>query len=189
MMKKQIMILFMALLVAMPAVMGQNMSKKEARAKAKAEKKAAREAAEAANAAKIIKLIEQRHFVLEANFLANKGGAQISVSPTLNFVMVEKEKATFQFGGGSQVGYNGVGGVTMDGNVQNYKYDIDKKGTIHLDFQISTSLGTIFITMSIMPATSNAQATVSSMGSRKLYYTGQIVAPEESRVYKGSTIN
>ena len=188
-MQKQIMILFMVFLVTTSAVMGQDMSKKEARAKAKAEKKATKEAAEAVNAAKITTLIEQRHFVLEANYLANRGGSRITVNPTLNFVMVEKDKATFQFGGGSQVGYNGVGGVTMDGRVQNYKFNIDKKGVIQLSFQISTSRGTVFISLTVVPATSSATATVSSMGPEKLYYTGQIVAPEESRVYKGMTIN
>jgi hypothetical protein len=188
-MKKQVFIWMMALLVAVPAAYSQNISKKEARAKAKAEKRAAREAAEAANAAMVQQLIEQRHFVLEATFLANKGGQRFSVSPTLNFIMVEKDQATFQFGEGSRVGYNGVGGVTMDGRVQNYKYKTDKKGVIHLDFQIATSMGTIFVSMMIMPATANADATVSGTGPNKLYYTGNIVAPEKSRVYKGSTIN
>ena len=188
-MKKQVFIWMMALLVAMPAAYSQNISKKEARAKAKAEKRAAREAAEAANAEMIKGLIEQRHFVLEASFLANKGGQRINVSPTLNFIMVEKEKATFQFGGGSQIGYNGVGGVTMDGRVQNYEYTADKKGIIHLDFQIATSLGTIFVSMTIMPQTSHADANITGTGGKKLYYTGDIVPPEKSRVYKGSTIN
>jgi hypothetical protein len=188
-MRKQFFIWMLALLVAMPIAYGQQLSKKEARAKEKAEKKAARAAAEAANAQLVQQLIDQRHFVLEATFLANKGGQRISVTPTLNFIMVEKDKATFQFGGGSQIGYNGVGGVTMDGRVQNYKYTSDKKGIIHLDFQISTSMGTIFISMTIMPQTSRADATVSGTGSKKLYYTGEIVAPEKSSVYKGSTIN
>jgi uncharacterized protein YdeI (BOF family) len=187
-MKKQIIIAMMALLVAMPVGYGQQMSKKEARAKAKAEKKAARAAAEAANVEMIKGLIEQRHFVLEATFLANKQGQRISVSPTLNFIMIEKDKATFQFGGGSQMGYNGVGGVTMDGRVQNYEYTTDKKGIIHLDFQIATSLGTIFVSMTIMPQTSHADANITGTGGKKLYYTGDIVPPEKSRVYKGSSI-
>ncbi len=186
--KKHMLILLAALLMVTPAVMGQNMSKKEAREKARAEKKAAQQAAEAANTAKIRQLIEQRHFVLEANFLSNKSGGQISVTSTLNFVMVEKDKATFQFGEGSRVGYNGVGGLTMDGQVRNYEYTTDKKGMIHLDFQISTSAGTIFVSMMITPASSDATATISSMGSKKLYYRGKIVAPEESRVYKGMSI-
>ncbi len=185
---KKIFLFLFALALVMPASFGQ-MTKKEARAKARAEKKAARAAAEAANAAVVKKLIEDRHFVLEATFLADKTGRRISVTPTLNFIMVEKDKATFQFGGGSQVGYNGVGGVTMDGNVQNYKYKVDKKGVYHLSFQISTSLGTIFVSMTIMPATSRADATVQGTGGKKLYYTGEIVPPEKSRVYKGSTIN
>lgn len=178
----------LALVLMVPAGYGQ-MTKKEARAKAKAEKKAARAAAEAANAAMVKDLIENQHFVLEANFLADKTGRRISVTPTLNFIMIEKDKATFQFGEGSQVGYNGVGGVTMDGNVQNYEYKQDKKGIYHVSFQISTSLGTIFVSMTIMPPTSRADATVQGTGGKKLYYSGEIVPPEKSRVYKGSTIN
>lgn len=49
-------------------------------------------------------------------------GQQIRVNRMINFVAVDSANAAFQFGSASNVGVNGLGGVTIEGNIT--KYDV-----------------------------------------------------------------
>lgn len=42
------------------------------------------------------------------------------VSPTTNFVMVEGDKLTLQLGFTGRIGANGLGGITIEGNISSY---------------------------------------------------------------------
>lgn len=180
-MKRILVILAMSLIV----FAGMAQSKAEQR-KAQREAKNEQKARDEAAMAVIIKeALENKQFVLEADFLANKYGERIVVPPSLNFVGIDKDLSVFQFANGRDVGYNGVGGITVEGNVQSYRYKVSKKGVYTLEFSVSTSAGTIFVNMTVSP-NGMADATVSSNGPNKLSYQGRCVPLAASKVYKGS---
>lgn len=181
---KKLMILLFVALVSFP-VMAQKMTKEERKA-AKVAKKEAQAKADAERAVVLKQSIDDRQFVLEALFLADKRGQRIVVDPILNFVGIDHDKAAFQFGNGSDIGYNGVGGVTVDGNVSNYKVSVNKKGIYSIDFRISAPIGSVFVSMTVT-STGQADAVISGNTSTKLKYSGNLVPLSESRVYKGST--
>ena len=180
-MKRILILTFVATLVL--PVFGQQT--KEERKAAKEAKKEQQKMAEAERAAVIGASIDAKQFVLEADFLSDRYGQRIVVDPTLNFVGIDIEESAFQFGNGRDIGYNGVGGVTVEGRVNNYKVSKNKNGMYSIEFRVSATFGTIFVVMNVSP-TGAADATISGNTSTKLIYTGTLVPVGESRVYKGS---
>jgi hypothetical protein len=130
-------------------------------------------------------LLRSGRFVLEADFLQNKYGNRVSVPPLLNFIRVDGPKGVLQTGSDTRQGYNGVGGVTAEGSIVNYKIDNDKKhlSTI-VTFNLVSTLGNfdIFLTVS---ADNNATATISGSTSGRHSWDGHLVTLYNSRVFKG----
>ena len=101
------------------------LTKKEQRALAK-EKRNAEQEEEAKRQQEITSLmLEYQRFVLEANYVSDKTGSRVPVNSTINFIIVDSTQATLQLGSPWGMGINGVGGVTVDGNVT--RYELNKK--------------------------------------------------------------
>jgi len=131
-------------------------------------------------------MIEARQFVLLADNIRNRQGRTYPVSSNINFVLVDSTKATFQFGSVSIIGINGVGGVTIDGNITHYdvkKYE--KSGAYYIKMTISASTGFYDIRFNIT-STGVADAEIVAMSNRRFEYSGRIVPINKSRHYKGT---
>ena len=182
---KRIVILIMAAFLVLPAFTQE--SKKARKQAQKAARKEQKMKDDAATAAIIQASVQSRKFVLEAQFLADKSGQRVVVDPILNFIAVNEKKCTFQFGNGRDAGYNGLGGVTVEGKLFDFKTYVNKKGFYTVKFRVTSSTGTIFVNMNISPL-GDVKATISGSTSSRLQYSGIIVPLEESRIYKGSRI-
>ncbi len=132
-------------------------------------------------------ILENREFVLEANFLGNRYGQRIPVTSTLNFIMVDSTDAVIQIGSQSGVGYNGVGGITTEGQVTDFELNKnDKKNNFSLSMNVMTNLGIYDIFMNIS-ADGHASARISGLRGGQLTYTGVIVPENQSYVYQGTS--
>jgi hypothetical protein len=130
-------------------------------------------------------MIENRNFVLEANYLGNQRGNRIVVNSTFNFIRVDSIKAVIQVGSDTRLGYNGVGGITTEGEITGWKLDKNfKKKSFYLSMSVITNLGIYDIRMDV-DASGNATAYLSGLQRGQLIYEGNLVPIEESRVYKG----
>ena len=130
-------------------------------------------------------MLQNKDFVLEADYLANRIGERIPVSWTLNFISVDSANAVLQIGRNTGIGYNGVGGVTAQGNITRYKLNIDqKRKSFYLSFSVMTAIGSYDINMSV-GADAYANATLTGIQSGQLIYTGYLVPLAKSSVYKG----
>lgn len=167
-----------------------SLSKKEQRQLAK-EKRKAEQAAEDEKQREITELmIDYQRFVLEADYVAGKSGSRSPVSSTLNFVIVDSSKATLQLGSPWGMGINGVGGITVDGNVTRYEVNKreNKKGvSYNVTLYIMSSIGTYDIQMWVSQS-GRADATVRGNVSGQLTYSGNLVPLSQSRIYKGHSI-
>lgn len=129
-------------------------------------------------------LIDSMQFVLEADYLANQYGYRIPVNSNLNFIMVNSKKAVLQTGNNSGFGYNGVGGVTTEGQISNLRvFKNPKRKTFNLSWDVNTPLGTYSIFMDAS-ASGRASATLSGLWPGKLTYDGYIVPLEQTRTFK-----
>lgn len=183
---RQILFLGLALLMAAPAF-SQELSKKEQR-KLDKELKKEQQAKENELQAALVKLmVEHQQFVLEANQLRDKRGNMVNVSSTINFVAVDSLAGILQIGSNAYVGLNGVGGITEDGTVSGYEYSLNEKnGTYNVKYFLRSPSGNYDVQM-VVHSSGRADATISSTWPGRLTYSGFLVPPGTSRVWKGTT--
>jgi hypothetical protein len=154
------------------------------------EQRKAEKAAEAERMAEItMNMVEQHQFVLEADFLSDKYGQRAPVTPTINFILIDSLTGTVQFGDAARIGYNGVGGATVDGRITKYEYSTvgKNKDSYSVRMIFMSSIGTYDITM-MVNSLGSADASIRGNWSGQLNYHGRLVPLTLSRIYKGTPI-
>lgn len=130
-------------------------------------------------------ILTSRRFVLEAYDLDNGYGNRRQVMSNINFIMLDSTKAVLQTGSDARLGYNGVGGVTAEGQISGLKITKNSKNlSYYLKFTVSTNIGFYDVSMNIS-SNSIARATITGLTMGKLIYDGKIETLNNSRVYKG----
>jgi len=133
------------------------------------------------------KMVELQRFVLEADQLSDKYGQRVQVSPTINFIMIDSLQGTIQLGSAFNVGYNGVGGTTVDGRITKYLVNKTgrKKDSYSIQLIFMSAIGTYDINL-LVGSGGSASATIRGNWSGQLNYHGQLIPLGMSRVYKGN---
>ncbi|MCK4677730.1 MAG: DUF4251 domain-containing protein [Bacteroidales bacterium] len=160
--------------------------KKAAKAQTKEQKKEEKQKKKQLLAEITKQMVESQRFVLEASFLLNRQGKQVSVDSRINFIIIDSTDVTFQFGDGIGGGLNGVGGATFDGKITKYQFNkIEKKkySIYNISFVIFTTVGVFDVTMAVTD-NSRASATIRDSRSGMLKYEGTLYPHEFSRIYK-----
>lgn len=183
---KNSLLIGLALLITISVVQAQeNQQKKEL---TRAEKKELRKQQQEEMQKLVDSLISNRTFVLEASSLITRYGSIIPVSSTINFISIDSTNATFQFGSDNHFGQNGVGGVTIDGKISVWVVKTRKKtGVYYVRTTLNSAWGTYDINFNISPS-GMADATITTNYGGSLRYTGRILAPDQSRIFKGSAL-
>lgn len=186
---KTILIALFALSMMSPVFLqGQELSKKEQKALNKQLKKEQEAEEAAALTAMAGLMVEHKSFVLEADRLQDSKGNTINVSSMINFLACDSVNAVIQIGSDQYIGRNGVGGVTIEGPITNYKYDFnEKKGVYTLSYNVRSPLGSYDVRMSVF-GEGRAEATITSNWPGRLSYYGKLVPPVASAVYKGQSL-
>ena len=184
---KRLLTIVLVTLLALPAF-SQELSKKEQKQLEKQLKKE-QKAEEAAQKANLVSaMVEYQRFVLEAYSLKDKRGNLVNVSSNINFVAADSLQGVIQVGSNTYIGANGVGGVTVEGSISNYKYTLhERSGSYTISYYLRTPVGSYDVRMTAF-SDGRASADVSSTTwGGKLTYNGYLVPPSVSRVYKGIT--
>lgn len=150
-----------------------------------------RQRVEKEEAARYAELVEQMvtapTFVLEADMLHDRYGQSIQVQSTINFLMVDSTYGVVQVGSPHYLGQNGVGGITLEGPVSRYEVKKnEKRGTYYISYGLRGTLGSYDVTISVS-SSGRADARVSGNFSGSLRYSGRLIHPATSRVYKGTS--
>lgn len=129
-------------------------------------------------------------FTLEAYQVVFKDGQSAEVTSNTNFVRVEGKKAIVQVAFNVPfIGQNGLGGVTVDGDISNWSDKTDKRGMHYISFNVSGIGISARIDMVISYNSNKADITVSpNFNSRRLTLRGIILPNYRSRVYQGTTL-
>ena len=160
---------------------------KEERKAAKQAKKEVRMQEDKANTAKLKSLVETKKFVLEANTLYDKTNTAYVISSNLNFVGFDGEFSTIQFSFNGLVGWNGVGGVTLDGSISKMEIKENKNGVGFTVNAVVQNKGGGLVTM-LFRVSPNGLTKVSMNGSfgERLSLQGYLVPLDKSSVYKAT---
>jgi len=132
-------------------------------------------------------LLEDQAFVLEADFLGN-GFDRRPVVASLNFILVDSSASVVQTGNNFGIGYNGVGGLTVEGRISKYNIVRDKKRKFFtVNWNMSSAIGFYTISMHVS-ASGRATATLTGNTSGRLVYDGWLIPADESRTFTGSKL-
>jgi len=138
----------------------------------------------------VMQLLTSRAWVLEAHQIQDRYGESAFIESNLNFIGVDGENSTVQLGSSGHIGWNGVGGITVEGNVTSYKLNEGKKPGTGANLMISVSgasSGHLSVSIQVS-ADGSAAATVSDNYGDRLTYRGNIVPLAESIAYKGQVV-
>ncbi|MEN8136823.1 MAG: DUF4251 domain-containing protein [Bacteroidota bacterium] len=131
-------------------------------------------------------IFEKQSFALEANTVYSKKGRSFQVNPTINFVLLKEGKGTLQLGFEQLIGWNGLGGITLEGNVRNYKViDGNENQMPRVKFDMNGSLGWATVNITVN-SSGIARATVDGNFGERITFSGPLKDLSESRIYKGS---
>ena len=197
-MKKIVMMLALMLAVCGGA-MAQDVSSKqntkeetkEIRELTRQERKLLQQAIDSTQWAEALQAIGDSTFTLEADQVIFKYGQRAYVSSTTNFVRVDKANATVQVAFNIPVaGPNGMGGVTLDGRVTDYKITTDKKGTMTTLAMNVMGVGiSSRLTISIYKGSNHARVDVlPNFNSHRISLSGRLLPNSQSYIVKGSAL-
>jgi hypothetical protein len=158
-----------------------SLTRKEIRKKHKVEKQLLRQK----QYEEMSDLLENRSFVLEADYIQNQYLNHASVSALINFVMVDSATMIGQLGFLGWTGSNGAGGGTGKGEIMTYKLSKhDKAKSFSLEMGVDMRGGRVNIFMDI-DASGTAKADVVFTIYGHLIYDGRIVPLKDSKVFIG----
>ncbi len=131
-----------------------------------------------------------RDFVLEATSITFKTGTTSFVNSSTNFISLKGDKAVVQISPSSFVsGPNGVGGVTVEGNVTDLQVRTDSKGRTTLSMNVMGIGINAQVEVYMYPGSSRASATVyPNFNSNTLWVQGTLVPYENSNVFEGNSL-
>lgn len=133
-------------------------------------------------------MLENKNFVLETDWLVNRYGYRIPVSPNINFVKVDSNQAVIQIGSNTGIGPNGVGGITAKGKITKWEVKQNKKNkTYNVRMFVMTPIGMYDLSFSVRP---DGQASARLTGNRggQLTFDGDMVPTDNSITYEGWSI-
>ena len=129
--------------------------------------------------------------VLEADNIMFPNGIIRYVTSSTNYVEVQDGQGIVQtaFSNFSyNPGPNGLGGVTVQGNISEPEIKTDKHGNVFYNFSISGIAISATISITLTGGTNEASAYISpNFNNNNITMTGHIVPYEESAVFQGMT--
>ena len=133
-------------------------------------------------------MLENRDFVLEANYLQDRRGNRRIVNSTINFVAIDSTTAIIQVGSDYRNGPNGVGGVTAKGKITRWVLTENKKQkSFNLSINVMTSIGFYDLFFSI-GSWGESTARLTGLSAGELTFEGNVEPYSASRVYEGRSL-
>ncbi len=155
----------------------------------KKEQKELRKKLEVEQKEAILELLQNKEWVIEAHTVYDRYNQSYQISPTINFIAVKGKEGVIQLGFDKLIGWNGVGGITLDGQVTSYKIVEGKKNnnpSVSLRFE-GRGVGSAKIMITVN-SSSQATAKVSGDFGDRITFSGILKSIDESSVYKGQSI-
>lgn len=166
-------------------------ARREALKKERAERRALEAQQDTIAYLKAVEALKAGAFVLEANNVTFPNGITRYVSSTTNYVQVDNGEGIVQTAFNNfaySPGPNGLGGVTVQGNISGLKMKEDKDGNYYYNYTIQgiAISATVFITLT--GGTNQASVQISpNFNNNNMTMTGILVPLEESEVFQGTT--
>ena len=193
---------FITLSVVLLAIMGignysyaqefgaeSTMSRQEARKAARAAHRKAEAAQQLKDFQAAVECIKSGSFVIEVDQLLFPRGLTKFVSSLTNFVSMNEGKAVIQIATSNfRPGPNGVGGITVEGNVSNITMSTTKRGGVYYNFMVQGMMVSATVNVQLLGDGNRATVTIyPNFNNNNLTMTGTVVPYSQSDVFQGQT--
>lgn len=153
------------------------------------ERKELKRQQQAAQKQNLTDLLYSKKWVIEAHTVFDRYNQSYQLNPTINFVGINDIDAALQLGFNGLIGWNGVGGVTIDGEITKYEVKEgkgDKMPTVSMRFR-GRGTGSAIVNITLNTS-GQATARVNGDFGDRITFSGNIKSLEESTVYKGQSL-
>ena len=165
------------------------MAKQQARRAARAAHKKAIAAENQQLFQQAVQSLKDGNFVIEVDQLLFPQGLTKFVSSITNFISMKDGKAVIQIATSNyRPGPNGLGGITVKGNVSDVKMDTTKRGTVIYNFMDQGIAVSATVNIQLSGYGNRATVTIyPNFNSNNLTMTGTLVPYDQSDVFQGQT--
>ena len=162
---------------------------KEARAQRRAEQKALEEVQDSVAFIKAVEALKAGNWVLEADNVVFRNGMLRYVSSNTNYVAVQNGEGTVQTAFNNFIySPNGLGGVTVQGQVSGQEISRDKDGNIFMNFSVFGGAISATLNLTLTGGTNEASIYISpNFNGNNLTMNGNLVPYEEATIFEGTT--
>ena len=135
-----------------------------------------------------IKALKEGNWVLEANNVNFSNGITRFVSSNTNYIACEDGNATIQTAFNNfTYSPNGLGGVTLQGNVSGVQMSVDKDGNVFYGFNVIGTAVSASIYLTLTGGTNQVSATVSpNYSGGTMTFDGYLVPYSQGVVFQGT---
>lgn len=194
-MRRWIFILTLLSMIGSEVVMAQSTRQerreawKEARAKRRAQEKALEAIQDSVAFEKAVQALQDGNWVLEADNVVFRNGLMRFVSSNTNYVAVQNGEGTVQTAFDNFVySPNGLGGVTVQGNVSNTQISHDKDGNVYTNFSIFGGGISATLNLTLTVGTNEASIYISpNLNGNNLTMNGNLLPYNEATIFEGTT--
>lgn len=183
----KILLLVMAFFFSFDSVMAQS-DKKEQRKMERAERKIQKAEEKKRKQEFVLELVKDQNFVIEANTVSGRYVSRFAVHPGTNFVKIEGDRVTVQTANNWGFGYNGLGGITINGNIKDYKVITNKKNNTSVLIEFTSPLFGLSTLNLHFQESGFASAMMVDNWGRRVTFQGQFFPLEDSRIFEGRPI-
>lgn len=166
-------------------------AKREAWKKERQEKKALEAQQDSVSYIQAIDALKNGSFVLEADNVVFRNGIMRFVSSNTNYVEVNNGQGIVQTAFTNFVynwSPNGLGGVTVQGNVNGISMRQDKDGNVYYNYGINGIAVSATVSIVLTGGTNQASVTINpNFSGNTLTMNGYLVPYNESSVFQGTT--
>ena len=129
-------------------------------------------------------------FVLETDKIEFRRGGIANVASNTNFISANDGYAVVQLAfNNARPGFNNLGGITLDGKINNVKTSTDRQGNITYRLDVQGSYLSAVIEVVLYYGSDTAMATVyPNFSSNRITVRGTLYPAELSNVFKGRTL-
>lgn len=136
--------------------------------------------------------IRNGSWALEASNITFDNGATQFVTPSTNYVSINNGTGTIQtaFDNSNIYSPNGLGGITLEGNIANEELTVDRDGNVYYNYIIQGS--NVSATINIVITANSNQATANitpNFSNRRMMMSGYIYPYNTAGVFEGTPDN
>lgn len=133
--------------------------------------------------------IRNGSWALEASNITFDNGATNFVTPSTNYISINNGTGTIQtaFDNTNVYSPNGLGGITLEGNIGNEELKVDQEGNVYYNYSIQGS--NVSATVSVVITANSNQATANinpNFSNRTMMMSGYIYPYNEAGVFEGT---